>query len=103
MAEVDSSGYAAAQVHVRDCALEFGKDRAGINLYLVHQFELNSDLKAIMEMTRPNISLELFAKLVNYPTTLRTVEGSFLHASQTVSKISPFFPEEMLAKIWHCM
>ena len=103
MAKVDPSGYATAQVHVRDCALVFGKDRAGINLYLVHQFKLNSDLKAIVEMSRPNISLELFAKLVNYQTTLRTVEGSFLHASQTVSKISLFFPEEMFANNWHYM
>jgi len=31
-----------------------------------NRFELNSDLKAIVEMTRPNISPELYAKSLNF-------------------------------------
>jgi len=36
---------------------------------LDHRFELNSDLKAIVGMTWPNISPELYAELLNCQAT----------------------------------
>ena len=59
----ESPKYTVAQAYESDYTFEFGSDPAGIKLYLDHQFELNSNLKAIVAMTRPNICPELFAKL----------------------------------------
>ena len=46
-------------------ALHFGSDPAQMNLCLDHRFELNSEVKVIVEMTRTNISSELCARLLN--------------------------------------
>jgi len=48
-----------AQAYERGYTFEFGNDSAGIKLHLDHRFELNNDLKAIVELTPPNISPEL--------------------------------------------
>jgi len=46
-----------------------------------NRIELNSDLKAIVEMTRPNISRQLHSKLLNCQVTSCTVElAKQLHA-----------------------
>ena len=55
----ESPKYTIAQAYETGYTFEFGSDPAGIKLYLDHRFALNSALKAIMEMTRPNFSPEL--------------------------------------------
>ena len=59
MQRAESTKYTVAQACERGYTLEFGSDPAGIKLYLAHRIQLNSDLKAIVEMTCPNISPEL--------------------------------------------
>ena len=55
-------------------------------LYLDQRFELNSDLKAIVEMTRPNISPELCRKLLNCQATSCTVKRSFSMLRKLLAK-----------------
>ena len=79
--------YMVAQVYKRGYTFEFGSDTVGIKLYLGHQLELNSDQKAILEMTWPNISPELYAKLLNSQATSCTVEQSFSMLSKLLTNI----------------
>ena len=51
-------------------------------------FKLNSDLNAITEMTRPNISPELQVKLLNYQETSCSVERSFSMLRKLMKKIA---------------
>jgi len=56
------------------------------------RFELNSDLKAIEEMTRPNISPELYAKLLNCQATSCSLERSFSMLRKLWAKDRHFSP-----------
>jgi len=87
-----SPKYTIAQGYERGYTFEFGSDPAGINLYLDHGFELNSELKALVKMIRPNISPELYAKLLNCQATSYTVERSF----SMLGKRPPFLPKKFL-------
>ena len=71
---------------MRGYTFEFGSDAAGINLYLDHRFELNSDLKACVKMIRPNISPELYAKLLNCQAPSHTVERRFSMLGKLLAK-----------------
>ena len=73
----ESPKYTMCEAYERGYSFEFGKDPAKINLYLRQRFELNSDLKAAVEMSRPNISPALHAKLLNCQATSCAVERSF--------------------------
>ena len=55
----ESPKYTIAQAYETGYTYEFGSNPVWIKLYLDHRFELNSDLKAIVEITQPNISPEL--------------------------------------------
>ena len=57
-------------------------------LYVDHQFKLNSDLKAIVKMTRLNISPELYANS-KLPSTFMPVEQSFSRLHKRLVKIFP--------------
>jgi len=82
----ESSKYTVAQAYERGYTFDFSSDPAGIQLYLDHRFELNCDLRAIVEMTRPNISPELYAKLLNCQATSCTVERSFSMLNKLLAK-----------------
>ena len=62
----ESTKYTVSQAYERGYTIDFGSDPAGLNFYLDHRVELNSDPKAIMKMIRPNISPELYTKLLKY-------------------------------------
>jgi len=91
----ESPKYAIAHAYERGYTFEFGRDLAGINLCLDHQFELNSDLKAFVKMIRPNISPELCAKLLNCQATPYTVEGSFRMLGNLFAKDRHFSPKNI--------
>ena len=74
---------------------DFGTDPAGIKLYLDQRLELNSDLKAIVEMTRSNISPELYAKLLNCQATSCSVERSFSMLGKLLAKDRHFSPKNV--------
>ena len=57
----ESMKYIVAHAYEKGYTFEFSSNPAGIKLYLAHRFELNSDLKAIVEIIQPNISPELYA------------------------------------------
>ena len=61
----ESTKYTVSQAYERGYTFDLGSDPAGTKLYLNHRFELNSGLKAIVEMTRRNISPEQYAKSLN--------------------------------------
>ena len=82
----ESPKYTVAQAYERGYTFDFGSDPAGIQLHLDHRFELNCDLRAIVEMTRPNISPELYAKLLNCQATSCTVERSFSMLNKLLAK-----------------
>ena len=90
-----SAKYTVAQAYQRGYAFEFGSDPAVINLYLAHRFKLNSDLKAIVEMTRPNIISELYAQLLNCQATSCTVERSFSMLGKLLAKDRHFSPNNV--------
>ena len=92
---VESTKYTVAQAYERGYTFEFGNDPAGIKLYLAHLFKLNSDLKEIVEITRPNISLELYAKLLNCQATSCTVERSFSILGKLLAKDCHFSPNNV--------
>ena len=56
------------------------------NLYLDHRFKLNSDLKAIIEVTGPNISPELFP-ITKLSRNLMPVKQSFSMLRKVLVKI----------------
>jgi len=60
-----------------------------------NRFELNSDLNAIVEMTRPNISPELYAKLLNCQATSCTVERSFSKLRKLLANDRHFSPDNV--------
>jgi len=62
-------------------------------LHLDHRFEFNSDLKAVVKMIRPNISPELYAKLLNCQATSYTVERSFSMLGNLLAKDRHFSPK----------
>jgi len=66
-----------------------------MNLYLDHQFELKSDLKAFVKMIRPNISPELHAKLLNCQATSYTVERIFSMLGNLLAKDRHFSPKNV--------
>ena len=88
----ESTKYTVAQAYQRSYTFEFGSNPAGINLYLVHRFKLNSDLKAIVKMTRPNISPELYAKLLYCQATSCFVKRSFSILNKLLAKDRHFSP-----------
>ena len=94
--EAESPKYTIAQAYESGYIFEFDSDPPGMKLYFDHRFELNSDLKAIVAMTRLNISPELYAKLLNCQATSCSVERSFSSARQTIGKRSRFFHSECL-------
>ena len=91
----ESTKYTVAQAYQRGYAFEFGSDPAGINLYLAHRFKLNRDLKATVEMTRPNINPELYAKLLNCQATSCTVQRSFSMLGKLLAKDRHFSPNNV--------
>jgi len=91
----ESSKHTIAQAYERGYTFEFGSDPVEINFYLDHRFELNSDLKAIMKMIRPNISLELYAKLLNCQATSCNVERSFSMLGKLLAKDRHFSPKNI--------
>ena len=91
----ESTKYTVAQAYEKAYTLEFGSDPAGIKLYLGRRFEMNSDLKAIAEMTRPNISPELYAKLLNCQATSCSVERSFSMLRKLLAKDRHFTPDNV--------
>ena len=91
----ESTKYTVAQAYERGYTFEFGSDPAGIKLCLAHRFELNSDLKAIVEMTQPNISPELYAKSLNCQATSCTVERSFSMLGKLLAKDCHFSPNNV--------
>ena len=91
----ESTKYTVAQAYQRGYAFECGSDPAGINLYSVHRFKLNSDLKAIVEMIRPNISPELYVKLLNCQATSCIVERSFSMLGKLLAKDRHFSPNDV--------
>ena len=93
--KAESTKYTVAQAYQRGYAFEFGSDPAGINLCLAHRFKLNNDLKAIVEMTQPNISPELYAKLLNCQATSCTVQRSFSILGKLVAKDRHFSPNNV--------
>jgi len=91
----ESTKYAIAQAYERGYTSAFGSDPAGINLYLYHRFELNSDLKIFVKMIRPNISPELYAKLLNCQATSYIVERSFSMFGNLLAKDRHFSPKNV--------
>ena len=82
----ESTKSTVAQAYERGCTFEFGNNPPGMKIYLAHLFRLNSDLKAIVENTRVNISPELYAKLLNCQATSCTVERSFSMLGKLLAK-----------------
>jgi len=56
---------------------------------------MNSDQQAIGEMTRPNISPELHAKLLNCQATSCTMERSFGMLRKLLAKVCHFCPDNV--------
>ena len=79
----------------KHCTLEFGSDLAGVKLYLAHRFELNSDLKAIVDMTLPNVSPKVYAQLLNCQATSCTLERSFSMLGKLLAKDRHFSPNNV--------
>ena len=92
---VESTKYNVAQAYKKAYTLEFESDPAGINLYLDRRFEMNSDLKAIAEKTRPNISPKLYAKLLNCQAFSSSVEQSFSMLRKLLSNDRHFSPDNV--------
>ena len=65
-------------------------------LYVDYQCELNTDLKAIVEISRSNIDPKLYAKLLNCQAISCTVEQSFNMLRKLLAK---FFPQIMFENI----
>ena len=91
-----SPKYTVAQAYESGYTVEFGNDPAGIKLDLDHRLELNSDLKAIKAMARPNISPELYVKLLNCQATSCSVERSFSMLGKLLAKDRHF----CTANVW---
>ena len=91
----ESPKYTICEVYERGYSFEFGKDLAKINLYLRQRFELNSDLKAAVEMSRPNISPALYAKHLNCQATSCAVERSFSMLGKMLAKDRHFSPNNV--------
>ena len=68
--------HATAQAYDRGYTFDLDSGPAGIKLYWDNRLELNSGLKAIVEMTRPSISPELYAKSLNCQPTSCNMERS---------------------------
>ena len=91
----ESTKYTVAQGYEKGCTLEFGSNPAGVKLHLAHRFELNSDLKTIVDMTRPNISPKVYAQLLNCQATLCTMERSFTMLGKLLAKDRHFSPNNV--------
>ena len=68
----------------------FGSDPAGVQLYLNHQLELNSNLKAIVNMSSTNVVPALYAKLLQCQATSCSVERSFSMLGKLLAKDRQF-------------
>ena len=72
-----SSKYTVSPAYEKGYKLDFGSDLVGVQLYLNHRIELNSDLKAILNMSNTNVSPALYAMLLQCQATSCSVERSF--------------------------
>ena len=61
----ESVKYTVSQAYKKGYKLDFGSDPVGVQLYLNHRLELNSDLKAIVNMSNTNVIPALYAKLLH--------------------------------------
>ena len=73
----ESVKYTVSQAYEKGYKLDFGSDPVGVQLYLNHRLELNSDLKAIVNMSNTNVSPALYAKHLQCEATSCSVERSF--------------------------
>ena len=91
----ESTKYTVAQAYEKAYTLEYGSDPAGIKLYLGRKLEMNSNVKAIAEMTRPNISPKFYAKLLNCQAFSSSVERSFSMQRKLLSNDCHFIPDNV--------
>ena len=80
-----SPKYTIARINEKG-AFYFGSDPVGIKLCLDRRYELNIALKTIVVMYRPNISAELYAKLLHCEATSCCVERSFNMLGKLLAK-----------------
>ena len=73
----ESVKHTVSQAYEKGYKLDFGSDPVGVQLYLNHRLELNSDLKAIVNMSNTNVSPALYAKQLQCEATSCSVERSF--------------------------
>ena len=73
----ESVRYTVSQASEKAYKLDLGYDPVGVQLYLNHRLELNSDLKAIANMPNTNVSPALYAKLLQCQATSCNVKRSF--------------------------
>ena len=92
----DKQRLSVVQAYERVYTFGFDSDPTRIKLYLDHRIELNSDLKTIVEMTGPNISPEIDAKLSNCQATSCNVERSFSTPRKPLAKDRHFSPDNVL-------
>ena len=86
----ESVKYTVSQAYEKGYKLDFGSDPVGVQLYLNHRLELNSDLKAIVNMSNTNVSPALYAKLLQCQATSCSVERSFSMLGKLLAKDHKF-------------
>ena len=86
----ESVKYTVSQAYEKRYKLDFGSDPVGVQLYLNHRLELNSDLKAIVNMSNTNVSPALYAKLLQCQATSCSVERSFSMLGKLLAKDRKF-------------
>ena len=86
----ESVKYIVSQAYEKGYKLDFGSDLVGVQLYLNHRLELNSDLKAIVNMSNTNVSPALYAKLLQCQATSCSVERSFSMLGKLLAKDRKF-------------
>lgn len=86
----ESVKYTVSQAYEKGYKLDFGSDPVGVQLYLNHRLELNSDVKAIVNMSNSNVSPALYAKLLQCQATSCSVERSFSMLGKLLAKDRQF-------------
>ena len=74
---MESSKYSIREAHSDINKLDFKEDSVSVMSYIAKRMNKNSDVSAIMELSRPAVSLAVYAALQQCQPTGTSVERSF--------------------------
>ena len=101
--KMESSKYSICEAHSDINKLDFKEDSASVMPHIAKRMNKNSDVSAIMELSRSAVSLDIYiAALQQCQPTSASVERSFSMLNKLLAKDQIIFTTQYWANTWFC-